>query len=169
MEDGILLALVLSLLQHVRHSYKPSVAVKTQTADGNWQMVKFQQRYEKRHGNFLNLLCAKELCLRGAHAHSLKRPVFVGKQHEQSVRPAIPFPTRPCQRRARNDDFSFKSATKLRPQMVYELVSSALSQSEGAAQRCSAAEVRGVLRNFVGISPIISILGHPTAKIAQLD
>jgi SulP family sulfate permease len=37
-EDGILLALVLSLLQHVRHSYKPSVAVKTQTADGNWQM-----------------------------------------------------------------------------------------------------------------------------------
>jgi len=37
-EDGILLALVLSLLQHVRHSYKPSIAVKTQTADGNWQM-----------------------------------------------------------------------------------------------------------------------------------
>jgi len=37
-EDGILLALVLSLLQHVRHSYEPSVAVKTQTADGNWQM-----------------------------------------------------------------------------------------------------------------------------------
>jgi SulP family sulfate permease len=37
-EDGILLALVLSLLQHVRHSYKPSVAVKTQAADGNWQM-----------------------------------------------------------------------------------------------------------------------------------
>jgi sulfate permease, SulP family len=37
-EDGILLALVLSLLQHVRHSYKPSVAVKTQTADGSWQM-----------------------------------------------------------------------------------------------------------------------------------
>ena len=35
-EDGILLALVLSLLQHVRHSYEPSVA-KTQTADGNWQ------------------------------------------------------------------------------------------------------------------------------------
>jgi MFS superfamily sulfate permease-like transporter len=35
-EDGI--ALVLSLLQHVRHSYEPSVAVKTQTADGNWQM-----------------------------------------------------------------------------------------------------------------------------------
>ena len=32
-----------------------------------------------------------------------------------------PFPTRPSQRRARNDDFSFKSATKLRPQMVYEL------------------------------------------------
>jgi len=37
-EDGILLALVLSLLQHVRHSYEPSVGVKTQTADGNWQM-----------------------------------------------------------------------------------------------------------------------------------
>ena len=37
-EDGILLALVLSLLQHVRHSYEPSVGVKTQTADGQWQM-----------------------------------------------------------------------------------------------------------------------------------
>jgi SulP family sulfate permease len=36
-EDGILLALVLSLLQHVRHSYQPSVAVKTQNKDGNWQ------------------------------------------------------------------------------------------------------------------------------------
>jgi SulP family sulfate permease len=37
-EDGILLALVLSLLQHVRHSYLPPVALKTQTAEGNWQM-----------------------------------------------------------------------------------------------------------------------------------
>jgi sulfate permease, SulP family len=37
-EDGILLALVLSLLQHVRHSYQPSAGVKTQTADGNWQL-----------------------------------------------------------------------------------------------------------------------------------
>jgi sulfate permease, SulP family len=36
-EDGILIALVLSLLQHVRHSYQPSVAVKTQTKDGSWQ------------------------------------------------------------------------------------------------------------------------------------
>jgi SulP family sulfate permease len=38
-EDGILIALVLSLLQHVRHSYRPSVAVKTQTKEGNWQGV----------------------------------------------------------------------------------------------------------------------------------
>jgi MFS superfamily sulfate permease-like transporter len=38
-EDGILLAIVLSLLQHVRHSYEPSVAVKTQTADGNWHAI----------------------------------------------------------------------------------------------------------------------------------
>jgi MFS superfamily sulfate permease-like transporter len=38
-EDGILIALVLSLLQHVRHSYQPSVAVKTLTKDGNWQGV----------------------------------------------------------------------------------------------------------------------------------
>jgi sulfate permease, SulP family len=38
-EDGILIALVLSLLQHVRHSYQPSAAVKTQTKDGNWQGV----------------------------------------------------------------------------------------------------------------------------------
>jgi MFS superfamily sulfate permease-like transporter len=37
-EDGIMLALVLSLLQHVRHSYQPPAAVETQTADGHWQM-----------------------------------------------------------------------------------------------------------------------------------
>ena len=37
-EIGILLALALSLLQHVRHSYKPSVAVEMRTADGHWQM-----------------------------------------------------------------------------------------------------------------------------------
>jgi sulfate permease, SulP family len=37
-EDGILIALVLSLLQHVRHSYQPSVGVKTQTKEGNWQV-----------------------------------------------------------------------------------------------------------------------------------
>ncbi len=37
-ENGILLALVVSLLQHVRHSYEPSVAVETRTADGHWQM-----------------------------------------------------------------------------------------------------------------------------------
>jgi MFS superfamily sulfate permease-like transporter len=37
-EDGIMLALVLSLLQHVRHSYRPPSAVETRTADGHWQM-----------------------------------------------------------------------------------------------------------------------------------
>jgi sulfate permease, SulP family len=37
-EYGILLALVLSLLQHVRHSYHPPVALKTQTAEGHWLM-----------------------------------------------------------------------------------------------------------------------------------
>jgi MFS superfamily sulfate permease-like transporter len=37
-EDGILLALVLSLLQHVRHSYQPPAAVETRTAEGHWQM-----------------------------------------------------------------------------------------------------------------------------------
>ena len=37
-EDGIMLALVLSLLQHVRHSYRPPSAVETRTADGRWQM-----------------------------------------------------------------------------------------------------------------------------------
>ena len=37
-EDGIMLALILSLLQHVRHSYQPPAAVETQTADGHWQM-----------------------------------------------------------------------------------------------------------------------------------
>jgi hypothetical protein len=40
--------------------------------------VKFQQRYEKRHGSFLNLLCAKELCLRGAPQLSarFKQPIL---------------------------------------------------------------------------------------------
>jgi len=37
-EDGIMLALILSLLQHVRPSYQPPAAVETQTADGHWQM-----------------------------------------------------------------------------------------------------------------------------------
>jgi sulfate permease, SulP family len=37
-EEGIMLALVLSLLQHIRHSYQPPAAVETQTADGHWQM-----------------------------------------------------------------------------------------------------------------------------------
>ncbi|MBV8585423.1 MAG: SulP family inorganic anion transporter, partial [Verrucomicrobia bacterium] len=37
-KDGILLALVLSLLQHVRHSYRPSVRVETRTAEGHWLM-----------------------------------------------------------------------------------------------------------------------------------
>jgi len=36
--------------------------------------------------------------------------------------PAIPFPTRPAQRGVRNEDFSFKSATKLRSQMLYTLI-----------------------------------------------
>jgi sulfate permease, SulP family len=37
-EDGILLALVLSLLQHVRHSYRPHAAVETRAAEGHWSM-----------------------------------------------------------------------------------------------------------------------------------
>jgi SulP family sulfate permease len=37
-ENGILLALVLSLLQHVRNSYRPPSAVESQAADGHWQM-----------------------------------------------------------------------------------------------------------------------------------
>jgi MFS superfamily sulfate permease-like transporter len=37
-EDGIMLALVLSLLQHVRHSYRPHTAVETRAADGHWLM-----------------------------------------------------------------------------------------------------------------------------------
>ena len=36
-EDGIILALVLSLLQHVYHSYQPPAAVEARTADGHWQ------------------------------------------------------------------------------------------------------------------------------------
>jgi sulfate permease, SulP family len=37
-EDGIVLALVLSLLQHVRHSYRPHTAVETRAAEGHWLM-----------------------------------------------------------------------------------------------------------------------------------
>jgi high affinity sulfate transporter 1 len=37
-EDGIMLALVLSLLQHVRHSYRPHTAVETRAPDGHWLM-----------------------------------------------------------------------------------------------------------------------------------
>jgi sulfate permease, SulP family len=37
-EDGIILALVLSLLQHVRHSYRPHTAVETRAAEGHWLM-----------------------------------------------------------------------------------------------------------------------------------
>ena len=34
-----MLALVLSLLQHVRHSYRPPAAVEMQSADGRWLMT----------------------------------------------------------------------------------------------------------------------------------
>ena len=34
--DGIIVALVLSLLQHIRHSYLPPVGVETRTAEGHW-------------------------------------------------------------------------------------------------------------------------------------
>ena len=44
-----------------------------------------------------------------------------GQQPDETVRPGNPLPTRPAQSRVRNHDFSFKSATKLTPQMVYEL------------------------------------------------
>jgi high affinity sulfate transporter 1 len=37
-EDGIILALVLSLLQHVRHSYRPHAAVETRAPEGHWLM-----------------------------------------------------------------------------------------------------------------------------------
>jgi tetratricopeptide (TPR) repeat protein len=53
--------------------YQKALEIKPNFADAHGslgsaflQKVKFQQRYEKRHGNLLNLLCAKELCLRGA-------------------------------------------------------------------------------------------------------
>jgi hypothetical protein len=36
--DFLSRTVLIGFFQHVRHSYKPSVAVKTQTADGNWQM-----------------------------------------------------------------------------------------------------------------------------------
>jgi sulfate permease, SulP family len=37
-EDGIMLALILSLLQHVRHSYRPHAAVETRAREGHWLM-----------------------------------------------------------------------------------------------------------------------------------
>ena|SRR5208337_1773763 len=53
--------------------------------------------------------------------HSLKRREFVGQRPEQSVRPTISFPFGLVSAGAKNDDFLFKPATKLGPQMVYEL------------------------------------------------
>src|SRR5262249_5117960 len=38
-EAGIILALVLSLLQHLRHSYRPPAGVETRPARGRWQMA----------------------------------------------------------------------------------------------------------------------------------
>src|ERR1700747_720933 len=37
-ENGIILALILSLLQHVRHSYRPHAAVETRAPEGHWLM-----------------------------------------------------------------------------------------------------------------------------------
>jgi high affinity sulfate transporter 1 len=39
-EQGILLAVVLSLLQHVRHSYRPHTGVVVRDANGNWSLEK---------------------------------------------------------------------------------------------------------------------------------
>jgi sulfate permease, SulP family len=38
-EEGILLAMVLSLLQHVRHSYRPHTAVLVEDEGGQWQQI----------------------------------------------------------------------------------------------------------------------------------
>jgi len=40
-ENGILIALILSLLQHVRHSYHPSTSIEGKTPDGHWIMHHF--------------------------------------------------------------------------------------------------------------------------------
>ena len=40
MEEGILLAVVLSLLQHVRHGYRPHTAVLVRHPDDHWWMEK---------------------------------------------------------------------------------------------------------------------------------
>jgi hypothetical protein len=45
---------------------------------------------------------------------------FVDQQPDEKLGPTIPFPTLLWQRDVRNEEFSFKSATKLRLQMVYE-------------------------------------------------
>jgi high affinity sulfate transporter 1 len=47
---GILVAMVLSLLVHVRHSYKPSSWLVTQTADGDWKGSKLSELAEVRPG-----------------------------------------------------------------------------------------------------------------------
>src|SRR5262249_61458339 len=38
-EEGILLAMVVSLLRHVRHAYRPHTAVLVEDASGQWQAI----------------------------------------------------------------------------------------------------------------------------------
>jgi len=54
------------------------------------------------------------------HTQSENRE-FVARRPDESVRPENRIPIRVGQHCASNDDFSFKSATKLGPQMVYAL------------------------------------------------
>ena len=44
----------------------------------SWTLVKFQQRYEKRHGSLPKPICAKRLCLRGTLQlrKSFKQPIL---------------------------------------------------------------------------------------------
>ncbi|NDU86313.1 MAG: SulP family inorganic anion transporter [Ferrovum sp.] len=49
-EDGILLAIVLSLLRHVRHSYQPHTMVMTKNETGQWQSIEAKPGVETAPG-----------------------------------------------------------------------------------------------------------------------
>jgi high affinity sulfate transporter 1 len=55
---GILVAMLLSLLVHVRHSYKPADRLLTQTQDGDWQAAKLSELVEVRAGLMLYVFSA---------------------------------------------------------------------------------------------------------------
>jgi sulfate permease, SulP family len=54
-EQGILLAIVLSIIDHLRHSYRPFDALMAPTPSGNWKAMSVEQRQQAAPGLFVYL------------------------------------------------------------------------------------------------------------------